>query len=103
MNQKRLTKDKSCEYKCRFDGRKCKSNQWWNHDKCRCECKKTHVFEKEYVRNPSKCIFENRKYLESIMDDSMIICDEVKLSNMKHQSRLKVLQKLYIINNVMKL
>ena len=37
------------------------------------------------------------------MDDSMIICDEVKLSNMKHQSRLKVLQKLYIINKVTKL
>ena len=52
MNQERLTKDKSCEYKCRFDGRKCKSNQWWNNDTCQCECKKTHVSEKEHVRNP---------------------------------------------------
>ena len=27
---KRLTKHLSCEYKCRFDGKKCNSNQWWN-------------------------------------------------------------------------
>ena len=29
-----LTKDISCECKCRFDGKKCKSDQWWNNDKC---------------------------------------------------------------------
>ena len=28
-----LTKDISCECKCKFDGRKCNSNQWWNNDK----------------------------------------------------------------------
>ena len=39
--------------------------------------KKINVCEKDYVRNPSKCICENWKYLASIMDDSMIICDEV--------------------------
>ena len=22
----------SCKYKCKFDGRKCNSNQWWNND-----------------------------------------------------------------------
>ena len=38
---KTLTKHISCEFKCRFDGRKCNSDQWWNNDKCRCECKKT--------------------------------------------------------------
>ena len=26
---KTLTKDISCECKCKFDGRKCNSNQWW--------------------------------------------------------------------------
>ena len=31
---KALTKHISCECKCRFDGRKCNSNQWWNNDKC---------------------------------------------------------------------
>ena len=25
-----LTKDISCECKCKFDGRKCNSDQWWN-------------------------------------------------------------------------
>ena len=36
---KTLTKHISCEFKCRFDGRKCKSDQWWNNDKCQCEYK----------------------------------------------------------------
>ena len=31
---KTLTKHLSCECKCRFDGKKCNSNQWWNNDKC---------------------------------------------------------------------
>ena len=31
---KTLTKHISCECKCRFDGRKCNSNQWWNNNKC---------------------------------------------------------------------
>ena len=31
---KTLTKPISCEYKCKFDGRKCNSNQKWNNDKC---------------------------------------------------------------------
>ena len=26
-----------CEYQCRFDGRKCNSDQWWNNNKCWCE------------------------------------------------------------------
>ena len=34
-----LTKHVSCEFKCKLDGRNCISDQWWNHDKCRCECK----------------------------------------------------------------
>ena len=38
-----LTRDISCECKCRFDGKKCNSDQWWNNDKCLCDCKKRHV------------------------------------------------------------
>ena len=48
---KTLTKDISFECKCKFDRRKCNSNQWWNDDKCQCECKKRYVFEKDYVWN----------------------------------------------------
>ena len=36
---KTLTKLISCVYKGKFDGRKCNSDQWWNNNKCRCECK----------------------------------------------------------------
>ena len=77
---KTLTKNISCECKCKFDGRKCNSVQLWNNDKSRCECKKIHVYEKDYVWNPSKCICENQKYLASIIDNSTIICDEVMKS-----------------------
>ena len=73
-----LIKHISCECKCKFDGRKCNSNQWWNNDKCWCEYEKIHVCEKDYVCNPSKCICENGKYLASIMDDSVIMCDVIK-------------------------
>ena len=31
---KKLTKCISCECKCKFYGRKCNSNQWWNNAKC---------------------------------------------------------------------
>ena len=40
-----LIKHISCECKCKFDKRKCNSNQWWNNDKCRCECKKYNICE----------------------------------------------------------
>ena len=74
---KTLTKHISCKCKCRFDGIKCNSDQWWNNDKCRCECKKRHVYEKDYVWNPATCSCENGKYLASIMNGSAITCDEI--------------------------
>ena len=33
---KTLTNHISCECKCKFDGRKCNSNQKWNNNKCQC-------------------------------------------------------------------
>ena len=60
-----------------FDGTKCNSNQWWNNDKCQCQCKKIHVCEKDYVWNPDRYNCRNGKCLASIMDDSAIIYDEV--------------------------
>ena len=35
---KTLIKPISCESKCKFEGRKCSSNQKWNNNKCWCEC-----------------------------------------------------------------
>ena len=46
---KKLTKHISCEYKNKFDGRKCNSNQKWNNNECRCDCKKHHICEKDYI------------------------------------------------------
>ena len=65
---KTLTKHILCECKCNLDRTKCNSNQWWNNDKCRCECKIIHVFEKDYVLNPDTYKCENGKYLPGIMD-----------------------------------
>ena len=47
-----ITMHISCEFKCKFDGRKCNSNQKWNNDKCWCECKNTKkllVSAKDYI------------------------------------------------------
>ena len=71
------TKQKIEIYKCRYDGRKCNSDQWQNNNTYRCECKRRHVCQKSYVWNPSTCNGENGKYLASIMDNSMITCHEV--------------------------
>ena len=75
---KTLTKHISCENKCRLDGRKGNSDQWWNNDKCQCECKKLHACEKDYVWNLVICNCKNGKFLVSVMDDSVIICDEAE-------------------------
>ena len=72
-----LKKQISCECECRFEGRKCNSDQWWNNDKCWCECKKRNVCEKDSVWNRATCNCENGKYLASIMDNSAIICDKI--------------------------
>ena len=46
---KKLTKHTLCECKYKFNETKCNSNQLWNNDKCRFECKKHHTCEKDYV------------------------------------------------------
>ena len=50
-----------CEDECKFNGRECKSDQWWNNDKGWSECKKRQVCEKIYVWNPAKCSYEDEK------------------------------------------
>ena len=60
--------------------KKCKSNQNWNNDICRCECKnnkKYNGFKKNYIWNPATCSCENGKYVGSVTDDSLIMCDEI--------------------------
>ena len=97
---KTLTKDIWCKCKRKFDGTKCNSNQCWNNNKCRYECKKRHIREKYYVWNSATCNGENGKYLASIMDDSRIIYDEimdVKESNFYEKKVTCQIQNLYIL------
>ena len=56
---KTLARHTPSKCKCRFDGKKCNPNQWWNNDKCWCECKNIPVCEKDYVSNPATWIVEN--------------------------------------------
>ena len=74
---KTLTKHVSYKCKCKFDGRKYNSYQKWNKDKCWCECEKHHICEKDYIWNPARCSCKNGKYLGSIIDNSVIRCDEI--------------------------
>ena len=37
---------------------------------------KNHICKKDYLWNPSTCACENDEYSESIIDDSVIICDK---------------------------
>ena len=43
----------SWECKCKFEERKCSSNQKWNNNKCWCESKKHHLSEKDYIWSPA--------------------------------------------------
>ena len=72
------TKHISCERRCKFDARKYNSNQKWNNDKCWCECKKRHIWVKDYIWNPATCNCEIAKYLANIIDDLVITCDEIR-------------------------
>ena len=74
---KTLAKHIPCECKCKFDGRKCNSNQRCNNDKCWWECKKHNICEKDYTWNTAICSCENGKYLANIKDGSVITCDEI--------------------------
>ena len=46
---KALTKHISCECKCRFDGRKCNPDQWWNNNKFQCVNVKSIIYVKNIM------------------------------------------------------
>ena len=81
MNEKTIRKHISCKCECKFDGKKCNSNQKWNNHKCWCQCKnprKYRVYEKDYIWNHATCNWWYGKYvLLSIIDNSVIACDEI--------------------------
>ena len=81
INQSKTpAKHVSCKCKCKFDGRIFNSNHKWNNNKCWYECKNPkehHVCDEDYIWNPDTCSCKNGKYLASIIDDSVIMCDEI--------------------------
>ena len=46
----------------------------WNNETCQCECKNYHPCKSW---NPSTYICESNKYLKSIADTSVIVCEEI--------------------------
>ena len=75
-----LTKHVSykCEYK--LHSRKCSWNQIWNNNKYQYVCKNLKNIvhgKKYYIWNLATCSCENGKYLASIIDNSVIMCDEI--------------------------
>ena len=72
-----MTKHIPCDCKWKFNSTVCNSNQKWNIEICKCECKNDRKCKKDYSWNPSRCIFEHSKYLKSIADISVIEYDEV--------------------------
>ena len=58
----------SCKCECTFTSVTFQSNQKWNNYKYCCKCKSSYI-------SASGC--KNGKYLESLIDDSLITCDEI--------------------------
>ena len=62
------------------NSKKCSSNQIWKNDRYRFECqnpKEHNACGKGYIWNPATCSCENGRYAGSIIDDSVITCDEI--------------------------
>ena len=85
---------KSCRCECKFDSKKCNFDHKWNNEKCRCERRNPEEYnscEKDYIWNPDTSSYENGKYLGSVIDDSVITCDETidttKITSAKRTSK----------------
>ena len=74
---KTLIKHISCDCKCKFNNTTCNRNQKWINNKCQYGCKRYCTCTKDDSWNPSACICEDSKYLKSIVNNSVIVCDEV--------------------------
>ena len=74
---KTLTKHILFKCECKFDNRKCNSNQKWNNKLCQCKYKNYQMCKEDCSWNPSACICEYDKYLGSIIDDSVMRCNEI--------------------------
>ena len=55
----------------------CNLNQKSNNKTCQCECKNYRKCKEKFSWNPCTCICENTKYLKSVADTSLTMCDEI--------------------------
>ena len=72
--------NKTCDCKCKFDGRKCVLHQKWNNQKCWHKSKNSIndcVCKEDYVWNSSTYDCEINRYLEKIADDLEIACNKI--------------------------
>ena len=74
---KTLVKYISCDFNCKLNSTKYNLNQKQNNNTCQCKCKKYRACKKGYNFNPSAFIFENSKYLKSIADSLVVVCDKI--------------------------
>ena len=75
---KTLTEHMSCKCKFKFESKKYNANQKWNNNECWCDCEHVkNICEKESYLELCNMYWENGKYVGSIIDDSVIICDEI--------------------------
>ena len=67
------------QYECKYklDGKKYNSNEIQNSSKCSCECKKHHIYEKDYIWDPASYSCKNDKYLASIIYNSVTTFDQI--------------------------
>ena len=97
-----------CGCNCKFDGWQYNSVQKWNNDSCQCECEnllKHCLCKKYYLLNRSACPCQKNEYLGSIIDDSVVTCDETieptktifKILMIKKQPAKWIISTLYLI------
>ena len=68
-------------------------DQWWNNNKCQCECKKRHVCEKDCIWNPSTYNCESS--FKKFEDIQKVLWMIQQLRVMKLQSHTMKKQKVY--------
>ena len=89
----------TCKCECKFGENACNIKQLWNKDKCRCECKELidkGVYNKVFIWNPSKCVWNNasdfgeyldyenckcrKKLIAALIEECTETVEEVKLA-----------------------
>ena len=91
-----ITKNISCNCKCKFNSTVSNSKQKWNNKTYQDECNNYHKGKKVYSWNPTTCMCDNSNYLKSIADSSVVACDEIiSVMNTVSTKRKKTIATMY--------